>query len=109
MEEQLISTLKIFRNDIDRVGVRDDCNLTMWSGDDFYRGGWALDRQTGESMGNMRHINNALCRWLVLAENPEYEKLHENIKSLHCSYSSALNSKLLSEDHRREGHIYTDI
>ena len=30
-----VSTLKIFRNDIDRVGVRDDCNLTMWSGDDF--------------------------------------------------------------------------
>ena len=41
------------RNDIDRVGVRPGCNLTMWSGDDYTGqvGSWTESDRWGAGLG----------------------------------------------------------
>ena len=47
------------RNDIDRVGVRPGCNLTMWSGDDYTGqvGSWTESDRWGARLG----IYSELC------------------------------------------------
>jgi len=81
----LFSSTWWFRNDIDRVGVRPGCNLTMWSGDDY--------------TGDVRSWTES-DRWLVLEDELDYASLHENINSLHCSCN--IHS-------RHEGHTFSDV
>merc|ERR1719228_2979308 len=81
---ELTLACMLCRNDIDRVGVRAGCNLTMWAGDDY--------------TGQVRSWAQP-HRWLVLQDSLDYASMHENINSLHCSCHT---------NYRAEGHTYTE-
>jgi len=66
------------KNDIDRVGVRPGCLLTMWTEDNFQ----GLQLSYGSNSRN---------RWVVLSEDPHYKIMHENIESMKCDCSPDLH------------------
>ena len=78
----------VSRNDIDRVGVRPGCLLTMWTEDNF--AGLSLSYSTYSRNRWSGFPINEPCRWVVLAEDPHYSVMHENIESLKCDCSPEL-------------------
>merc|ERR1711974_194858 len=74
-----------FRNDIDTVGVKSGCNLTMWTEEDY------------SGLVNSWSVPD---RWLVLEHDPQYTYLHENIESLRCRCTDSPSARLQGDTGR---------
>ena len=95
------SRCNVSRNDIDRVGVPPGCLLTMWTEDNFAglslsystysRNRWWYFLITLQRLYlDLKTTSFITCRWVVLAEDPHYSVMHENIESLKCDCSPEL-------------------
>jgi len=68
---KFFSSFYTYRNDIDTVGVRAGCALTAFE-DSSFNGDQVTIRAEG------------VDRWVVLAETPGFEHMHEQIESVKC-------------------------
>jgi len=68
---KFFSSFYTYRNDIDTVGVRAGCALTAFEDSSFNGDQVTIRADSGD-------------RWVVLAETPGYEHMHEQIESVKC-------------------------
>jgi len=68
---KFFSSFYTYRNDIDTVGVRAGCVLTAFEDSSFNGDQVTIRADSGD-------------RWVVLAQTPGYEHMHEEIESVKC-------------------------